>query len=365
MVQGCPARLPAAWRCTAAQGSPATTVHPRFGSLPGFAGKDAPYFLTSHPQVLTTFPLCRPVSSRTITSTMLWILGAGGFACAAADVLFVSCFSLAWAPASGVCRNHSWELPTWSRDDARKGKGWKGKLCRGLLLASALRVQLRCLTKTMTELPFAKIITCDFPCCARGWGPQGRRRLPLFLYKDTALRLMNAGFTHGCLPPGCSTTLWPAQEMQLVSCSELGSASLAEELVHLPIAPAPASWAPPGKFSSVDEKCLPRGWVALTTLLCGGKAARPSSSSRSSTPACPLAGMQDACQGEGNGYDTTRWKMRVHVCIARTLFPNSEVWIEKEFPSTKLPQWGEARGGHLHPQHSVSAGAGRLLAWAN
>lgn len=128
-----------------------------------------------------------------------------------------------------------------------KGKGCKGKLCCGLLLTAALGVQLQCLTKSMTELLFAKIIISDFPCGRQRWGPQGRCRLPLFLYKDTALCLINAGFTHGCLPPACSTTLRPAQEMQLVSCSEPGSASFAEDLVHLPIAPAPASWAPPGK----------------------------------------------------------------------------------------------------------------------
>lgn len=84
MAWGCPARLLVlrrtalvpTWRCTVAQGTPAVTGHPRFGPLPGFAGNNTPSFLTSHPQALTTFPLCRPMSSRTSTSTTLRILGA-------------------------------------------------------------------------------------------------------------------------------------------------------------------------------------------------------------------------------------------------------------------------------------------------
>lgn len=124
-------------------------------------------------------------------------------------------------------------LPTRSRDDVGKGKGCKGKLCCGLLLISALRVQLWCLTKTTTEFPFAEIIS-DFLCGAQGWGPQGRHRFPLSLYRDPTLCLMNAGFTHGCLPPVCLTMLGPAQEMQLVSCWQLGSTSFTEELSSFP-----------------------------------------------------------------------------------------------------------------------------------
>lgn len=90
-------------------------------------------------------------------------------------------------------------LPTQSCNDVGKCKGCQGKLCHGPLLISALRLQLWCLTKTMTEFPFAKIIS-DFPCGAQGRGPQGRHRVPLSAHRDLRPCLMNAGFTHGCLP---------------------------------------------------------------------------------------------------------------------------------------------------------------------
>lgn len=124
-------------------------------------------------------------------------------------------------------------LPTRSCDDVGKGKGCKGKLCRGLLLISALRVQLWRLTKTTTDFPFAKN-TSDFPCGAQGWGPQGRQRVPLSLSRDPTLCLMSAGFTHGCLPHVCLTMLGPAQETQLVSCWQLGSTSFTEKLSSFP-----------------------------------------------------------------------------------------------------------------------------------
>lgn len=60
--------------------------------------------------------------------------------------------------------------------------------------------------------------------------PKGGTEFPYFLHRDPMSCLINAGFTHGCLLHECLTTLGPAQEMQLVSCWQLGSTSFTEEL---------------------------------------------------------------------------------------------------------------------------------------
>lgn len=67
-------------------------------------------------------------------------------------------------------------------------------------------------------------------------------------------------------------------------------------------------------------------------------------------PASPLAGMRDAHQGEGNGYNTTRWKMCVRVCIARTLcrgVNREEVPFNKAPPVRRGQGWAPRSPGTL------------------
>lgn len=216
--------------------------------------------------------------------------------------------------------------------------------------------------KPKPKLPFAKIIISDFSCDAWGWGPQGRCRLPLFSYQGTALCLMNAGFTHRCLPLMCSTKPWPAQEMQLVSCRELGSTSCTEELIHLPVPPVPAS--------GFSRKALICRWQVLAKGM--STAHSPHVWKESNLPklcqqkldACLPAGWDVGSQEEGNGFNTTIWKMCVYMYCKDIIFQQWDVNREG-LPFNKAAPVRKGQGWTSPFQHSVSAGADRLLAQAN